>query len=83
MFVQKILSLFYNPRPPKWEGMPFVKLHEGTNSMQFVCPYCNKVDVSSTALNVLLSPPEYFICPYCKKESRGTAGTGFEGRTVL
>lgn len=67
----------------KWEGMPFVQVIEGTNSIQFACPYCGEIDISSTALNVLLSPPEYFLCPSCGKESRGTAGTGMEGKTAL
>ena len=68
---------------PPWEGMPFVQVQEGTNSIQFVCPYCERVDLTSTALNVLLQPPEYFDCPYCQKRSRGTAGTGMEGKTAL
>ena len=70
-------------RPLRWIGMPFVKVNEGTNSIQFVCPYCDKIDTSSTALNVLLSPPEYFVCPSCGKESRATAGTGLKGKTAL
>ena len=68
---------------PKWEGMPFVKVHEGTSTIQFVCPYCDEIDTDSTALNVLLSPPEYFVCKVCGKESRVTAGTGAEGKTAL
>jgi len=63
--------------------MPFVKVLEGTNSAQFVCPYCDAIDYSSSGLNVFLAPPEYFLCTSCGKESRGTAGTGFEGKTVL
>lgn len=70
-------------KKPKWEGMPFVGVLEGTNSAQFVCPYCEQVDISSTGLNVFLKPPEYFTCPSCGKESRCTAGTGFEGKTIL
>lgn len=70
-------------RKPPWDGMPFVQVHERTNSIQFVCPYCERIDLTSTALNVLLHPPEYFDCPYCKKRSRGTAGTGCEGKTAL
>lgn len=70
-------------KKPKWDGMPFVKVIEGTNSAQFVCPYCDEIDYSSTGLNVFLQPPEYFTCKICGRESRGTAGTGFEGKTIL
>ena len=68
---------------PKYEGMPFVRVLEGTNSIQFVCPYCDEIDTSSTGLNVLLAPPEYFRCRICGRESRGTAGTEFVGKTIL
>lgn len=82
-FIKRLFGFVVSSSKPKWEGMPFVKVLEGTNSVQFVCPYCDEVDTSTTALNVFLRPPEYFACPSCGKESRGTAGTGFEGKTAL
>lgn len=63
--------------------MSYVGVLEGTHSIQFVCPHCEKVDTDSSGFNVLLAPPDYFDCPYCGKRSRAITGSGHEEKTAL
>lgn len=42
---------------------------EWTSALQLGCPYCDRVQTNSTALDVMHIPPDYWRCEYddCKK----------------
>ena len=43
----------------------FVK--EWVSALQLGCPYCEEIQITSTALDVVHSPPDYWGCEFCEK----------------
>ncbi|RLI66350.1 MAG: hypothetical protein DRO67_01200 [Candidatus Asgardarchaeum californiense] len=51
--------------------MKTLLVNEGTSTIQLVCPYCEQVQIESTALHVLHIPVDFWKCEYCEKIGKG------------
>jgi len=40
-------------------------VREWTNALQLRCPYCEIIQTKSTAIDVMLAPPDYWRCELC------------------
>lgn len=41
------------------------RIVEWTNALQLRCPYCEAIQINSTAMHVMLAPPDYWRCEIC------------------
>lgn len=40
---------------------------EWSSALQLGCPYCDSVQINSTALDVMVNPPDYYKCEKCSQ----------------
>ena len=40
---------------------------EWTSALQLGCPYCDAIQINSTALDIMHDPKDYYLCEKCSK----------------
>ena len=61
--------------------METLRVLEGTSTIQLVCPYCNEVQIESTALHVIHVPVDFWVCEKCGRVGKGN-GTEAQFRNL-